>query len=151
MAAPKTGRTAKKRPEDRLGHRSQAEQEKFDTIDASDLPPIPEAPEILEPAPYWHPVAVLGWTTFCESPLSKYYEQTDYVQAWVTCELIHNSIKDGMSAGRSMQLRMYMNDLGFTEGARRAMDIAIQRKTPEDSEKVKSMERARARRASGNL
>lgn len=152
MAAPKTGRTAKKRPEERLGHRTKAEQAKMDEITISD-----EEVEALKaslgsdlaPAEYWHPVALKGWESFCQSPLRRFYEDTDYVQAWVTCELIHRSIKDGMSAGRAMQLRMFLNDLGFTEGARRTMDIAIKRETEKaDPAKVVAKERLEARRAS---
>lgn len=152
MAAPKTGRTAKKRPEERLGHRTKAEQAKMDEITISD-----EEVEALKaslgsdltPANYWHPVALKGWESFCQSPLRRFYEDTDYVQAWVTCELIHRSIKDGMSAGRAMQLRMFLNDLGFTEGARRTMDIAIKRETEKaDPAKVVAKERLEARRAS---
>jgi hypothetical protein len=152
MAAPKTGPTAKKRPEDRLGHRTKAEQAKMDEVVLSD-----EEIEALkstltgqlEPAEYWHPVALKGWETFCESPLRRFYEQTDYVQAWITCELIHQCIKDRMSAGRAMQLRMFLNDLGFTEGARRTMDVAIKRETEKaDPAKVVAKERLEARRAS---
>lgn len=150
MAAPKTGPTAKKRPEDRLGHRTKAEQGKMDELVVSDEEiealKASLSPE-LEPAEYWHPVALKGWESFVESPLRRFYEQTDYVQAWVTCELIHRCIKDGMSAGRAMQLRMYLNDLGFTEGARRTMDIAIKRQTEKpDPMKVVAKERLEARR-----
>lgn len=152
MAAPKTGPTAKKRPEDRLGHRTRAEQARMDEILVSD-----EEIEALKssltsdlvPAEYWHPVALKAWQSFNQSPLRRFYEQTDYVQAWVTCELIHQCVKDRMSAGRAMQLRMYLNDLGFTEGARRTMDIAIKRETEKvDPAKVVAQERLEARRAS---
>lgn len=155
MAAPKTGPTAKKRPEDRLGHRTKAEQAKMDMVEVSE-----EEIEALKstlsgdlaPAEYWHPVALKGWESFIQSPLRRFYEDTDYVQAWVTCELIHRSIKDGMSAGRAMQLRMYMNDLGFTEGARRQMGIAIKRQTEKpDPAKVVAKERLEQRRAARGL
>lgn len=151
MAAPKTGPTAKKRPEDRLGHRTKAEQAKMeDLIPDEEIEALKvDLGDILAPAEYWHHVALAGWQAFCESPLKRYYERTDYVQAWVTCELIHRCMKDGMSAGRAMQLRMYLNDLGFTEGARRTMDIAIQRQTEAaDPAKVVAKERLEARRAS---
>lgn len=152
MAAPKTGPTAKKRPEDRLGHRTKAEQAKMDeiTVSAEEIEALKSSLGTeLAPAEYWHAVALQGWKSFCESPLRRFYEDTDYVQAWVTCELIHRSIKDGMSAGRAMQLRMYLNDLGFTEGARRQMDIAITRETEKaDPAKVVAKERLEARRAS---
>lgn len=152
MAAPKTGPTAKKRPEDRLGHRTKAEQAKMEdiTVSAEEIEALKSSVSAdLAPAEYWHPVALKGWETFCQSPLQRFYEDTDYVQAWVTCELIHRSIKDGMSAGRAMQLRMYLNDLGFTEGARRQMDIAIRRETEKaDPAKVVAKERLEARRAS---
>lgn len=151
MAAPKTGPTAKKRPEERLGHRTKAEQAKMDEVTVSDeeIDALKSYLSVdMAPAEYWHPVALKGWESFCQSPLSRFYEQTDYVQAWVTCELIHRCIKDGMSAGRAMQLRMYMNDLGFTEGARRTMDIAIKRETEKaDPAKVVAKERLEAQRA----
>lgn len=151
MAAPKTGPTAKKRPEERLGHRTKAEQAKMDEVTVSDeeIDALKSSLSVdMAPAEYWHPVALKGWESFCQSPLSRFYEQTDYVQAWVTCELIHRCIKDGMSAGRAMQLRMYMNDLGFTEGARRTMDIAIKRETEKaDPAKVVAKERLEAQRA----
>jgi hypothetical protein len=152
MAAPKTGPGAKKRPEDRLGHRTKAEQAKTDeiTVSEEEIEALKASLSVdLDPAEYWHPVALKGWQSFCESPLARFYEQTDYVQAWVTCELIHRCIKDGMSAGRAMQLRMYLNDLGFTEGARRTMDIAITRNVEAaDPAKVVAKERLEARRAS---
>lgn len=155
MAAPRTGPTAKKLPSERLGHRTKAEQAKMDEIVVSD-----EEIEALKsslttdltPAEYWHEVALKGWESFNQSPLRRFYEQTDYVQAWVTCELIHRCIKDGMSAGRAMQLRMFMNDLGFTEGARRTMDIAIKRQTEApDPAKVVAKERLEARRAARGI
>ncbi len=155
MAAPRTGPTAKKRADERLGHRTKAEQAKMDEIVVSE-----EEIEALKsslttdltPAEYWHEVALKGWQSFNESPLRRFYEQTDYVQAWVTCELIHRCIKDGMSAGRAMQLRMYLNDLGFTEGARRTMDIAIKRQTEKaDPAKVVAKERLEARRAARGI
>lgn len=148
MAAPKTGPTAKKLPGDRLGHRSQAENSRMDVIMVGDEQvAFKDAPASLAPNPEWHPVAKAGWDTFCQSPLIRNYEATDYVHAWVTCELISTCLKDGMSAGRAKELRMYMNDLGFTEGARRAMDIAIQRGAPEvDPKMVASLDRMRERK-----
>lgn len=153
MAAPKTGPTAKKRPEDRLGHRTKAEQAKMDEITPEEIEALTaDLGDILAPAEHWHHVALAGWEAFCNSPLKRFYERTDYVQAWVTCELIHRCLKDGMSAGRAMQLRMYLNDLGFTEGARRTMDIAIQRQVEApDPAKVVAKERLEARRASRGL
>lgn len=152
MAAPKSGPTAKKRPEDRLGHRTKAEQAQMDevTVSEEEIEALKASLGTnLEPAEYWHPVALKGWQSFCESPLRRFYEDTDYVQAWVTCELVHRCIGDKMSAGRAMQLRMYLNDLGFTEGARRTMDVAIKRETEKaDPAKVVAKERLEARRAS---
>lgn len=103
----------------------------------------------LEADPNWHHVAREAWTAFCESPLRTYHERTDYVHAWVTCELIDSVLRDGMSAGKSMQLRMYLNDLGFTEGARRALDMQITRTTEApDPKKVVAQQRLEnARRA----
>lgn len=153
MAAPKTGPTAKKRAEDRLGHRTKAEQAREDVIQVGpDEPPVEDTVLAdgtnLGVPDYWHKVAVFAWNAFCESPLRRFYENTDYVHAWVTCELIHKTVTTGMGPGMAMQLRMYLNDLGFTEGARRSMDVAIRRETEvADPEKVVAKERLAERRA----
>jgi hypothetical protein len=147
MAAPKTGRTAKKRPEDRLGHRTRAEQEATDYVPSEALQ-APEVPSELEPNPEWHTVAAFAWKSFCESPLRQMHENTDFVHAWLTCELISRSIKTGMGPGQVMQLRMYLNDLGFTEAARRAIGVQITRSTEApDPAKVVARERLEERRA----
>lgn len=146
MAAPKSGPTAKKRPEDRLGHRTKETQAATDYIGPATE--VIEPPEGLAPDRDWHPVAAFAWQAFCDSPLNQMNEATDYVHAWITCELISRSIDRGMSAGMVMQLRMYMNDLGFTESARRAIGVQITRQTEApDPAKVVAKERLEARRA----
>lgn len=149
MAAPKSGPTAKKRPEDRLGHRTKAELEPFDALPSEALQNEEiEPPSELVPNEGWHPVAAFAWKSFCESPLNKLHENTDYVHAWITCELISRSIYTGMGPGQVMQLRMYLNDLGFTEAARRAIGVQITKQTEApDPAKVVAKERLEARRA----
>jgi len=146
--APKTGPTAKKDPDARLGHRSAEEQDRTDTINPESLLlPTVSVPPGLEPPAGWHPAALAFWHAYLESPLRLYYEATDVATAWYTCELISNSIKSGTPAGQSQHIRMYLNDLGATEAARRSMDIKIKRETEAaDPKKVASMARARALR-----
>lgn len=152
MAAPKTGPTAKKNPEDRLGHPRSAgghEQSQTIEIDEAQVEVLAAVFENhgLTPAEHWHPVALYSWNAFCSSPTRVNFESTDYAQAWITCELIHQSLSDGMSAGKSMQLRMYLNDLGFTEGARRAIGIEIKKTTEAaDPKKVIAIGRMQERK-----
>lgn len=146
IAAPKTGPTAKKNPGDRMGHRDHASKG-MDQLDPDEINVTIEVPAGLQPNPIWHPVALASFKAFLESPLRVYTEDTDIVHAWMTCELIHQCISGRMGAGQAQHLRMYMNDLGFTESARRAIDVQINR-TPkkEDPAKLAAVTRMQDRR-----
>jgi hypothetical protein len=147
---PRSGPTAKKNPEDRLGHRSKADQNRADVINPEEVSREIEVPEGLEPDKNWHPVAKAAYRSYLESPLRAFYEDTDLVHLWACCELLSQTIARGMSAGQSQHLRQYMNDLGFTESARRAIDIQIKRGTPRvDPAKLASVTRMQERKAAG--
>jgi hypothetical protein len=149
MAAPRSGPTAKKRPEDRLGKPRQAGGHILSEVISAPPSEFDVVSTDLVADVNWHSVAIEAWEAFCSSPLRRYHERTDYVHAWVTCSLIDSAIGDGMTAGKAMQLRMYLNDLGFTEGARRAMDMQISRQVEApDPKKVIAKERLAAARAS---
>lgn len=144
MAAPKTGPTAKQRPDDRLGHRTKAEQGNVTTITVPQEAPPPVVPA---PKPGWTETAVQAWQAFVDSPARQYWESTDYVTAQFLCDLITSCQTSGYRAGQVQMVRQLMVDLLFTETARRAADLQINR-TPEkaDPAKVSAMEYARNRR-----
>lgn len=145
MAAPKSGPTAKQRPDDRLGHRTKAEQGNVTTIT---VPQEADPPIIPGPSPAWTQTAKDAWTAFTTSPARQYWESTDYVTAHFLCDLITSCQTSGYRAGQVQMIRQLMVDLLFTETARRAADLQITR-TPEqvDPAKVSAMEYARNRRA----
>lgn len=146
MAAPNSGRTAKQRPEDRLGHRSAAEQSSVTRIDATDHP----APVIPPPSPMWTDSAIMVWQSILASPLKVYYEGTDYAVAYILCDLIADLSTNGLKTrGQIESLRKMMVDLGMTESSRRAADMIIQRiPVNQDPARVRAIETARSRRDS---
>lgn len=144
MSVPHSGRTAKKRPEDRTGHRTRAE-----LASVTQIPVSQEAapPTIPAPDANWCQAAQQVWSAFVSSPVAYLWESTDYAQAWVTCGAIDSCVSKGYSATQLMTVRGLMNDLMLTEAARRSADIAITR-TPvqEDPAKVRAMDVARSRK-----
>lgn len=147
MAAPLTGRTGKQRPEDRLGHRTKAEQAKVARL------PVPEdAPPVVIPEanPNWGTGTMQIWQSILVSPVSEaYYQDSDYATAWYFCELVEDSLSRGIKTkGQLETLRKFMQDLLLTESARRAADILIDRSPVEqDDARVLAMQAARDRRA----
>lgn len=133
MGAPQTGPTAKKLPGDRLGHRSKAENAKTTVVDAAEELPFIDVPLGLEPNPAWHSTALAAWNALLASPVRKFYEASDLVHIWATCELLHQCVTRGMTAGQAQQLRMYLNDVMATETARRAADVSIKKAEPTKS------------------
>jgi len=149
MAAPKSGPTAKQRSEDRLGHRTKAELDNVRTISPRQEHPDPVIPE---PGPEWTDTARMMWDAFVTSPVKELYESVDYVTCHFLCDLVSNCQMTGYRPGQLMVIRQMMVDLLFTETARRAANIQIER-TQEvaDPKRVAAIERARNRRTSGTL
>lgn len=144
-SAPKSGPTAKQRPEDRLGHRTKAELENVLTIS----PRQEHAPPVVpEPGDHWTDTARGMWDAFVTSPVSELYESLDYQTCHFLCDLVTNCQETGYRPGQLMVIRQMMIDLLFTETARRAANIQIERTKPvEDPKRVAAIERARTRRA----
>lgn len=143
MGAPKTGPTAKKRPEDRLGHRTKAELSKTVTIS-----PRPDAGDVVVPVPDadWHRAARQVWDAFVDSPIAHLWESSDYAQAWVTCAALSICAREGYSAAKLKEVRQMMNDLMLTEMARRTADIQIERTEEQSTDaEVRAIETARSR------
>jgi len=127
MAAPKSGVTAKKRSSERHGHRTLAEKSKTEIIKAEVVAPL----SIPDPEPSWGTAAKLMWNACLESPLAKYYEQTDIAYIWVLVGITDRLEKQGFSSpGQLMAWANMTKDLGLTEIQRRAASIEIQRQGP---------------------
>ena len=144
MVAPKSGPTAKQRPEDRLGHRTKAELAGVTTLNVKQEEPVAVAPD---PNPNWDTVPLAMWEAFVTSPTRQFHEATDYQTCFYLCDLIQDSYRTGFKPGQLMVIRQLMVDLMFTETARRAANVFITR-TPEtkDPARVSAMETARNRR-----
>lgn len=144
MAAPRSGPTAKQRPDDRLGHRTKAEQGNVTTIT---VPQEAAPPVIPAPKPEWTQTAKDAWASFVDSPAKQYWESTDYVTASFLCDLITSCQTTGYRAGQVQMVRQLMVDLMFTETARRAADLQITRTPPvANPARVAALEAARNRR-----
>ena len=142
--APKSGPTAKQRPEDRLGHRTKAEQDNVLKISPRQEHADPVVPD---EDPAWTDTARMIWSAFTTSPVRELYESTDYVTCHFLCDLVTQCQITGYRPGQLMVVRQMMVDLLFTETARRAANIQIERTKPvEDPARVAAIERARARR-----
>lgn len=145
MAAPKTGPTAKARPEDRLGHRTKAELANVTTITPRQEEPPPVIPAARDD---WTDTARMMWDAFITSPVREYYESTDYVSCHFLCDLVTECQRTGYRPGQLMDIRTRMVDLLFTETARRAANIQITRTPPvENPARVAAMSQARNRRS----
>jgi hypothetical protein len=142
--APKSGPTAKQRPDDRLGHRTKAEQAQATTLNVKQEEPPPVIPK---PNPTWDAVPLGFWNAFITSPVREMYESTDYQTCYYLCDLIQDSYRTGFRPGQLMVIRQLMVDLLFTETARRAANILVAR-TPEvlNPSRVAAIEAARSRR-----
>jgi len=144
MAAPKSGPTAKQRSEDRLGHRTAAELANVTTISPRQEEPPPVVPE---PRESWSDTARMMWDAFVSSPVREYFESTDYAACHFLCDLVTDCQATGYRPGQLMDIRMRMVDLMFTESARRAANIQINR-TPavQDPARVAAINQAANRR-----
>lgn len=142
MAAPKTGPTAKKRSDERHGHRTEAEQSKAIPVTTSDqLADPPEA------NPEWHYSVRQIWDALLISPLRSRSEATDWAQAYFTMDALTNVVESGYAAGKMMNAVSLMNALLLTESARLAANVQITRTVAEvDHSKLSSLEAARVRR-----
>lgn len=145
-SAPKSGPTAKQRPEDRLGHRTAAELANVTTLNVRQEEPPPVIPD---PRPAWSSTARMMWDAFVTSPVREYYESTDYAACHFLCDLVTDCQATGYRPGQLMDIRMRMVDLMFTETARRAANIQINRTPPvADPARVAAINRAANRRQS---
>lgn len=132
-----------KRTDERMGHRSKEEM----TVDKIE---IGGAVRIPDPNPAWLPIALYSWEALISSPLNIYFTESDLAFGWVTCEAIHNAVKDG-SAMKMVAAESMMRNALFNEADRRRVKIELTRKEPEKNPTVdKNVADFRSRRrASG--
>lgn len=138
MGAPKSGKTAKKRQEDRLGHRTLAEKSQTEivTVDASEVLPATFSGE---PDPRWSPLGLSFWDALQSTPLKRFDEATDVAFHRAFCSLTSKLERENWgSPGLVMAWHSMAKDLGVTEIMRRAASIEIQRREAAviDPEKV---------------
>lgn len=107
--------------------------------------PIIDAPELPvadiqwpEPDAEWGPTMTRWYMSLRESPMARFYVETDVSQAWVLAEvgnrMLNGAGTRGVAKGISGQLfAAWVDstaDLGTTEGARRRLRIELERHEP---------------------
>ena len=91
----------------------------------------PGAPEVGQPEPdeLWHPAAVRWYQSLASSGQARFYEPSDWAQAWVWAELLSRALNQGdrPSAQLIMAWSAGATELLTTEGARRRMRLELER------------------------
>lgn len=115
-----------KRSDERQGHAHEAKsvQIPVDKVTAGENSSVPEA------NPDWSPIAAFAWQAHLDSPLQRFYIETDHVFVWVACEAIDKAVK-GKSATQMMAAESMMRAAMFNESDRRRVRIEVSRKEPE--------------------
>lgn len=122
---------AKKRTDQRLGHRTKAEQK-------VDKPQATEPVEIPEPDENWHPIVLRLYDGLRKSPHNVYMTSADWSYAFLAMdsvqEYLHSTSSNGRSAMKLSAINDMLKSLLFTESDRRKANIEIQRSEPEPEE-----------------
>lgn len=128
-----------KRSDERMGHRTQAEQT-VDKVELGGPVRIPDAD------PDWSPIAVFAWEAYIASPVNIYYTETDIAYGWMTCDAINTAYKD-KSAMKVAAMESLMRNGLFNEADRRRVKIEVTQKEPVSNPVVdKNVSEFRARR-----
>lgn len=85
--------------------------------------------EIPEPAEHWLPPATRWYRSLAESGQSRFYEPSDWAQAWVWTEFLNRALEQGdrPSANLIAAWSAGATELLTTEGARRRLRMELQR------------------------
>jgi len=112
-----------KRSEERMGHKKVANDllPDIDKIEFSGELRVPN------PDPDWCEIAKYLWDGVLQSPLRKYWTETDYGFAWVACDAVHHAVKSGKAMSIAAAESMMRNAL-FNESDRRRARIELTRK-----------------------
>jgi hypothetical protein len=112
-------------------------------------------PPVTQPSPgeLWDPAATRWYQSLAESGQARFYEPSDWAQAWVWAELLSRALAQGdrPSAQLVMAWSAGATELLTTEGARRRMRVELERsaKVDEDEEAAVSALDEYRRRISG--
>ncbi|MFN2496971.1 MAG: hypothetical protein ABR608_13850 [Pseudonocardiaceae bacterium] len=121
------GRPAK-RSEERLGHRTKAEQDRTSKAPAGETPAVPD------PDPDWHPNAKRFYAALRTSGQSQFYEGTDWALGWHVAALMSENVTNPDSRNAAALLGQILKgteQLLATEGARRRVHLELQRRKGE--------------------
>lgn len=100
--------------------------------------PASEVVEVPEPCPTWHAAATRWYQSLQVSGQSRFYEPSDWAQAWVWAEFLSRALEQGMRVNGQLITAWSAGaaELLTTEGARRRMRIELARagQVDEDAE-----------------
>lgn len=114
-----------KRSTAKAGHRTKAELDDIETVDAT-------GGEVTmpEPSPLWDPIARDWYCSLAESGQARFMEPSDWHAARFVAEAMTRNLEnEKFSAMLFTGVWSAMNDLLTTEGARRRVKLEVQRAT----------------------
>lgn len=116
-----------KRSEERMGHRSKEEKSERTQAPAGAPAAVPDLPE---PDPLWHSIAVDWYLSLRESGQAAFYEPSDWAMARYAAELMSRGLSsDRPPNGQYVAaLNSVMTSLLTTEGDRRRARMELERK-----------------------
>jgi hypothetical protein len=117
---------APKRSDEKLGHAREAQsaQSPIDKIEHSNELRTPD------PDTKWSEIAKYAYRAFVESPLNRFYTETDLAFGWMAADAIHQAYTAG-SAMKIAAAESMMRAALFTESDRRRVRVEVTRKEPE--------------------
>lgn len=113
--------TIPKRTEERLGHRTKAE---------NDVTKAAGAAEVVQPEgdPTWTPEVRELWESLGKSGQSRYYEPSDWAELRIVCWFISSKIAGGRMSGQDLaSAHQALADHLVSDGARRRLRLELQR------------------------
>lgn len=118
-----------KRSEEKMGHRSKAEQNSITKAPAGSPVDLPDLPE---PDPLWHPIAADWYLSLRESGQSAFYEPSDWAMSRYAADLMSKVLlsERGPNGQLVAALNSVMSSLLTTEGDRRRARMELERKKP---------------------
>lgn len=133
---PGKGGRMPKRADQRLGHRTKAEQNQTDQLDITG--PV-EPGELLISDP--HPIVMELWESALDSAQRQYMEPTDWAFLQFTLNELQDYLYSEKKNGQILtSIYSALNDLLFTEGSRRRVRLEINRNQGKPKAEVIDME-----------
>jgi hypothetical protein len=117
----KGGRTPK-RSDQRMGHRTKAEQAAVEKVAAAGAVVVPESSE------EWHPIAQRWFRSLAESGQARFLEPSDWAAAQYVAEMVTRHLSaDRTSAQMFAAIFAAMESLLTTEASRRRVKLEVER------------------------